>query len=403
MFAMVCCGRSYGNQGCRMENEAVIAVTRQVPSDVDVIAFQDGFLAAWSTADSTSFARLDIRGRAVSGVERVQLGGYPEPRQGQAHRDIASKKTFWPASERPSVGAEDIQLVSAGDGKAVLFMLALAGNGSLGGAYAALIDPHHLGEVRAVRVGSAGEYATRISGVRADSGLVAVWHDGGFASSKLRLARLDPASLSVEKRNLLEGKGAVASPVLLRSDGQTVLAWSETETRGGGPASLINTAVVSSTLDIGAISTVAESGFLYPSPDMAVMGDRIGLTFRDDADRDETPEYHLALLRADGTPLSERARISQADGYRGPSLAVSDGTFLGATVRSFQRNLLIGLNRFDQKGNKLGGEFQVYADKTDFVRVDISENKNTLLLVYAEDQRSSGRILAGQVMCMDER
>ena len=279
-------------------------------------------------------------------------------------------------------------------------MLALAGNGNVGGAYAALIDVDRPTEAWAVRLGTAGEYATRISGVLADDGLIVVWHDGGLASSKLRL---DPASLSVEKKSLLEGKGVVASPVLLRSSGHTVLAWSETATGERGATSLINTAVVSSALDIGAISTVAESGFLYPSPDMAVMGDRIGLTFRDDADRDDTPEYHFTLLGARGAPLSKRARISQADGYRGPSLAVADGAFLGAAVRSFQRNLLIGLNRFDQEGNKLGGEFQVYADKTDFVRVDVSENRNALLLVYAEDRRSSGRILAGQVMCLDER
>ena len=30
------CGRSYGKQACRMENEVVIAITRQVPTDVAV-------------------------------------------------------------------------------------------------------------------------------------------------------------------------------------------------------------------------------------------------------------------------------------------------------------------------------------------------------------------------------
>ncbi len=148
---------------------------------------------------------------------------------------------------------------------------------------------------------------------------------------------------------------------------------------------------------------MVESRFLYPSPDMAVMGERLGLTFRDDADRDDTPEYHFALLSPDGASVIARQRISQADGYRGPSLISVDGAFLGAAIRSFQRNLLIGINRFDPLGTKLGGEFQVYADNTDFVRVDVSQNAENLLMVYAEDRDSNGRILAGQVMCTKER
>ncbi len=384
-----------------MEHETIISTTRQAPTDVGVMALRDGFLAAWSADGATGYALLDARGRAVSGIHQIQLAGRsphvaPDVRDGTA-------KTFWPPAARTSVAAEDLQLVRLGEDRAVLLMLSLPGPGGMGGAFGAVVDLKTPGPVRAIRLGPAGEYATRITGVAVGDDLIVVWHDGGLSSSKLRFARLAAGTLEVKARKVMEGAGVAASPVLARSAGRTVLAWSETERSDTRLRSYVKTARVSPSLALTSEATVVESRFLYPSPDMAVMGERLGLTFRDDADRDDTPEYHFALLSPDGASVIARQRISQADGYRGPSLISVDGAFLGAAIRSFQRNLLIGINRFDPLGTKLGGEFQVYADNTDFVRVDVSQNAENLLMVYAEDRDSNGRILAGQVMCTKER
>ena len=48
-----------------------------------------------------------------------------------------------------------------------------------------------------------------------------------------------------------------------------------------------------------------------------------------------------------------------------------------------------------------GGEFQVYADKSDFIRVAIEASKNDVVLVYGEDRRGTGRVLASQVVCRE--
>ena len=105
------------------------------------------------------------------------------------------------------------------------------------------------------------------------------------------------------------------------------------------------------------------------------------------------------MLDHRGKKVASPKRISQADGLKGPRFIYRDPFVVGATIRSFQRNLLIGVNRFNRKGVKKGGEFQVYADKTDFVRVDLAASKEGLVMIYAEDRRSSGRVLASQVIC----
>lgn len=400
-IGVVQCGRSYGRQSCRMESESILTVTEQVPLDVDVSALAAGFLAVWSAEDATFFTFLDLAGRSTSRIYRVSVGSASELPTWVKSGVRPAPKTFWPERARASVSAEDIHIVHLGDNVA-LMLLAPPSEGNPGGAYVAMLNPARPDQARAYPIGPAGEYATRISGVFDGKKLFAVWHDGDLASSKLRVARLDGASLDVEAERTIKGKGILASPVMVRSGGRNVLAWTETLTDGNTPKSFVNIASLSSTLELSSPATVATSRFLYPSPDLAVMGEQIGVTFRDDEDGDDTPEYHFAMIKPNGTPVVKRHRISQADGFRGPSLTTHDGTFLGTTIRSFQQNLLIGINRFEPTGVKLGGEFQVYADKTDFVRVDVAENRDALLMLYAEDRRTSGRVLTGQVRCKDE-
>jgi hypothetical protein len=156
-------------------------------------------------------------------------------------------------------------------------------------------------------------------------------------------------------------------------------------------------------LEVRAVREVARARFLDPAPQLSRMDDQAGLVFRDDADKDDTPEFYFTLLGPNGKTIFDPKRISQADGWRGPSLIYDAPNFVSAAIRSFQRNLLIGVNRFDKKGEKLGGEFQVYADKTDFTRVDLAASGDTILMIYAEDRRGSGRVLTSQIKCGDLR
>ncbi len=74
---------------------------------------------------------------------------------------------------------------------------------------------------------------------------------------------------------------------------------------------------------------------------------------------------------------------------------------LSAAIRSYQHNFLVGLNRFDRKGVKKGGEFQIYADKSDFTRVAVDARGDRVILVYGEDRQGTGRILFGKVNCAE--
>ena len=394
-----------------MENEVVIAVTRQVPTDVAVVGVSPNqFVAAWSADNGTWIAPMDSEGRLTSRPERVEccrdpevgVQGRPGPEVdpvGGSRAESYGEKTFWPSSERGSIHAEDIDLIWLGKGRVALVMLRRAQNGEFGGAYAA-IWPDKAGRApKGTRLGPAGEYATRITAQPERDRLIVAWHDGELGASRLRLARMNISTLQVEKESVVKRSGMLASPVMALAEGRLAMAWSETVKSETDPSSFVKTALVSPELEMGPESTIATCRFIYPSPDLAAVKGGLGLVFRDDADKDDTPEFYFTLLNRQGKAAQKKQRISQSDGLRGPSLIYFNHMFLGATIRSFQRNLLIGLNRFNKGGTKLGGEFQVYADKTDFVRVDISTNEKTLMMVYAEDRRNKGRIIAGQIAC----
>lgn len=388
------CSRTYGRQACRMEQEFHIAKTKSVPKDVTVISTpKGGYAFAWS-ADKSTFVSLDSKKR--NSFEPIKI---PPPGFRQA-QPLSAKKTFWPASIRASIDAEDLALVSLKNGNFIVFMLEISQNSASGGAFAALLSKN--GEPqKTVFLGPAGEYSTEITALLWNDRVFVAWHDGALNDSRIRTALLNPETLEKQKESYFQGKKIVASPTSAMGDGRPVIAWSETGSFGKDKKSRINTAVVSDDLSLTAVKTVAEGRFTLPSPYLVSKKDNhgLGLTFRDDADKDNTPEFYFLSLNNNGSSNSEKKRISKADGLKGPSLDLHENFFVSAAVRSFQRNLLIGINRFDNQGVKQSGEFQIYADKTDFVRVDIAHAENSLMMIYAEDRYTEGRVSAGRIFC----
>ncbi len=376
-----------------MEHEVVLATTRQVPKAVSVRTAKPGvFVAAWSADRSTWTMDLNDKGAALRPVSRI------EESPGQGGEFVPeSKKTFWPEGERTSFDSEALALLSLGDERVALAMLERPGKGRQGGAYLALLPRDR--NPRVLRLGPAGEYANRITADAVGGDIVVAWHEGKLASSEVLLTRVGIEPLRVKKATRIGSGNAAASPSVAFQEGHALIAWSEIEHRRVGPRSLIRVAPLSADLELGETVTAAEGRFLESSPRLAPAGDMFGLVHRDDKDRDGTPEFYFSAVGADGVPALKPQRISQADGWRGPSLVYVAPYLMSTTIRSFQRNLLIGMNRFDKQGVKQGGEFQVYADKTDFVRVDLAVSGQSMLMVYAEDRRGSGRILAGQVQC----
>jgi hypothetical protein len=181
-----------------------------------------------------------------------------------------------------------------------------------------------------------------------------------------------------------------------------VVAWTRTIHREGAPRSEVRAARLGPELAVGEATVVSSCRYLDPAPYLTALGDRFGLAYRDDADDDDKPEFYFAVLDRHGRVAKGPARISRADGFQGPRLSAGDPLVFSAAIRSFQRNFLVGLNRFDLAGVKRGGEFQIYADKSDFIRVAIEANGDELALVYGEDRRGAGRVLASRVVCRED-
>lgn len=378
-----------------MDKEIVLANTSRAPSDVTVVSdSKGGFTVAFSADGSTYTAQFLNNNRSVSTPVLI-----PGP-YGKSRIQLSGEKTFWPAASRASVEAEDLDLIALKQGKFLLAMLELPTEGSPGGASAALLSAEGKPE-KTVLLGSAGEYGTEIAAVVWEKNVLVAWHDGMMNASKLHLVLLNSETLDVLKHSDFQGKGPVAGPTLAMADGRPFIAWFETGNKARESVSYINTAWISRDLEFSPPKTVAEGRFIFPSPQLVSLQDGLALTFRDDADKDDTPEFYYIALNGTGGAADRQKRISQADGFKGPSLEISGDYFVSAAIRSFQRNLLIGLNRFNKQGVKQNGEFQVYADKTDFVRVDIAQGKDSLMMVYAEDKRTAGRVLAGEVSCSD--
>ena len=158
--------------------------------------------------------------------------------------------------------------------------------------------------------------------------------------------------------------------------------------------------VLGTDLALGELTAVARTRFADAAPRLrALPRGGFGLAHRDDADEDGQAEFYFTRLDAAGRIEHGPSRISRADGYQGPRLAAGGEVVYSAAVRSFQRNFLVGVNRFDERGVKRGGEYQVYADQSDFTRVALDVRGGRVTLLYGEDRRDRGRVLAARVVC----
>lgn len=395
----VACGGEREQQACRMETEAVLASIADAPNTLTMSRSVFGDLVvAWSSGCKTSFVKMDENGTKLGEV-RVLERYSAAPHKYDAVED-GGIKTFWPAMEGTSFRAEHLDSCGLKAGGVAVGILERPSGGRVGGAHVAVIhgDDEQVG---IVRVGAAGVFASSISLVARGKSLVAAWHEGDPESSRIRLASVDPETLLVTGVKSMPVTGTGAGPSLAANEGKVLISWIEIVRRKKESVARIRTAILGDGLEIDNLNTVAECRFLDCAPSLAVVGERFGIAYRDDADDDGKPEFYFMMIDSDGKPAGSPARISRADGFQGPLITYGDPLVFSAAIRSYQHNFLVGLNRFDRKGVKKGGEFQIYADKSDFIRVAIDAQGDRVLLVYGEDRQGSGRILFGRVNCTE--
>ena len=397
--AVVSCGGEREQQACRMEREAVLASIEGAPNTLTMSRISSGDLVvAWSSGWKTWFVRIDEDG-ARKGEARTMERYSAPPIMHDAVED-GGVKTFWPAVEGTSFRAEHLDSCSFKEGGVALGILERPNGGRAGGAHVAVIRGEDE-QVKIVRVGAAGVFASSISLVASGKKLVVAWHEGDPESSRIGLASVDLETLAVTGAKSLPVEGAGAGPSLAANGGKVLISWIEIVRSEKEAVARVRVAMLGDDLQIDNLNTLAECRFLDCTPAVTVVGERFGISYRDDADDDGKPEFYFRMIDPAGNPTDSPARISRADGFQGPLITYGDPLVFSAAIRSFQRNFLVGLNRFDLKGVKKGGEFQIYADKSDFIRVAMDARGNRVILVYGEDRQGAGRILYGKVNCRE--
>ncbi|MFO8071193.1 MAG: hypothetical protein R6V85_04885 [Polyangia bacterium] len=379
-----------------MEREAVLDETSRPADAVALARTAPGrFLAAWSVEGVTRCVFLGGDAAPLGPSHRIDRF---EPPPVDASKDAGSK-TFWPGGAGTSISAEHVAVCGAGEQGGAVAMLERPDGTRPGGAYLALVEGDG-GSIRVVRLGSAGGFAASIDvGVRGDEA-IAVWHEGASETSRLKMALVSLKDMKVVSKKKISGRGALSGPAIAIVGSNAIFAWNDLDNSGGATRCVVRAAPVGDGLSLGEQVDVAECGFFNPEPSLTPAGGyEVGIAFRDERDDDEMPEYYFAVLGSDGSPLREPVRISRADGAQGVRIDETAGWFFGVAIRSFQRNLLVGMNRFDARGRKQGGEFQIYADRSNFTKVAVAAEKNRAVLIYAEDGRDKSRVLTSSVSC----
>jgi hypothetical protein len=388
VLALLGCTAKRSSQPCRVESEIVLAETSQSPQAVALTQTPTGFFAVWSSDKRTFAMRLDVHGMPVNGAFEL-----PAVRP-LLDASGTGSKTLWSQLPGSGLASTALALAPLSDGAALAALVP----GNPGFAFLCAIT--EAGPGPWLRLGESGPNATSIDVVTHGDRLWVAWHEGRDAASEIALVSVamedDQGKLLCSRR--LERPSAVLSPALVSGPSGVLLAFAEVS-RASPPKVLIHVERLDENLEGEKSYTVGQGSYLHPTVDLVASGNGFGLVFRDDMDDDQVPEYYHVALSAQGEPLSAPTRISQSDGFTGPRLAAQNELIVGAAIRSFQRNLLIGLNRFDHRGRKVGGELQIYADKTDFVRVDVAANEDTTLLVYGEDGDGRGRVLSSRLGC----
>ncbi len=399
VWATASCGGEREQQACRIEKEAVLASIADAPNTLTMSRISSGGLVvAWSSGWKTWFVKMDEDGARMGEVRMLERYSVPS-RMRDAVED-GGVKTFWPAVEGTSFRAEHLDSCGFKSGGVALGILERPSGGRAGGAHVAVIrgDDEQVG---IVRVGAAGLFASSISLVASGKSLLVAWHEGDPESSRIGLASVDPETLTVTGAKSLPVTGAGAGPSLAANGDKVLISWIEIVRGEKEAVARVRVALLGDGLEIDNLNTVAECRFLDCAPSLTAVGERFGISYRDDADDDGKPEFYFRMIDSAGTPTGSPARISRADGFQGPLITYGDPLVFSAAIRSFQRNFLVGLNRFDLKGVKKGGEFQIYADKSDFIRVAMDARGSRVILVYGEDRQGAGRILYGKVNCRD--
>jgi len=281
-------------------------------------------------------------------------------------------------------------LAAARDGDGWRLAVVVPDDPKGGGGGAAMLSLAPDGTVRSREpLGPAGERSADIALLLGGRGWVAAWHDGSPGAS-----RVHTWSAGALGSAPVDAGRAGFAPSLARDGDEVAIAWSELASNADGVASVVRVAQIRGNGSVGAPKDVAFAMVEDPDPVLFHARELLRVVFRDKED----PRGKNAYYVADARPNAQRYRVSRADGTRSPSVATCHGTLAAATIRTFQTEFLIGFNRFDLRGNKNGGELQIYSDGVHFAEASLACLPEGYVLAYAE-QGTQSRVLFNRATC----
>lgn len=322
-----------------------------------------GLLAVWSDASGTWAEPLDLEGRPAARARRVA----------------------------PPV--ESLDLAATPDG----FALALLARADLfaGGGGAELLRLDRRGAPRGlpVRLGQAGAYSKSIAVAHLGTATAVVWHDGTPGDPAVWLA-----SPGGRARRLSSTQHNGCCPDLAASPTGGLVVWGEHEVDDEVSGRVLGQRLDPSGSPRGAAVVLARSQEAETWPILFAEGGRYGLGYRDLDDDDPRPQLFFAPFAGEWGRQGPRRRIGRYDGpTRGVVLA--GGPHLAATeVRSWSREQIIALDRFEHDGERVGAQSHIFFDRVYFTDVDAVAVGTRYLLLYGEDQPHQ-RVWLGQIGC----
>jgi len=182
-----------------------------------------------------------------------------------------------------------------------------------------------------------------------------VWHSGRPGAWEVWSVRAGFDEAPLEPRLLSDPSVAAGPPALASSDGDLWLTWAETWLDAGYPAGRV---VV--WRGAGAPQEVATVDHDDPSPTLILDDDTRVLLFRDFRRPYRRPSLFAQRLDERGAPVGRARRVARANARGRPRGLRCAERVVTVTPRSWDQDVLVGVNVLDEELGKLVREQQVY-------------------------------------------
>jgi signal peptidase I len=380
------CSKPRRQQACRMTNEYVVAKTASAPQALKIRRIsRDRLIVLWSADKETWY--LFINNDGIKRSEPVAL--LPEKKIMPGNI-----KTFWHANRHNRMAAREISISEVKGDIVAIAVLTESDENSSNQVYVFLVDIKKEKVIIKRKIAVAGDFSRYVAVDYLGDDIVVAWHNTQKDKTTVSFALLKGKSLNILQTGSLKSSLPLAGPSLKGGKDNILMAWS-VQTALGSTVMLAN---LNSKLTVLNKTVLGKSKLTDGSVVLSSVGKNVGFAFRSDEDEDGRWEFYFGMFK-NGRIIHPAARISRADGPKGPHIAFKNNLVFSAQIRSYQNNLLVGFNRFNYQGVKKGGEFQVYADKSDFTLTDLDASGDKVLLLYAEVSDRFGRILSSTLSC----